>query len=352
MSEYNFSKAEIIKGDIFPLKIEAGSNKIIIRLSDKVRRVRLVGLIFDDKKCFLLPKSLPGIKTIIDMHKKNEKAEILIVGHASAAEESSNADIALNRAEMLGAYLTNKPNTWLPWFAPDKEARSRWGVREIQLMLSVLPEGGESFYSGSCAGISDEKTIEAIKKFQAHCNTTKGKNITVNGKAGPATRIELVQAYMNLSNTTLTKGIKVVAHGCEGHSDDSLTESGLQPDDRRIEVFFFDQVIDPAPGATTSTSDKDWYSRWKGKVKENDDFENHGVYVQIVDAKKQPAPLATVYLSGPTQGEAKTDEFGFVEFYDLKLGEYTLHTEKDGMSIGQSKFAYPIAATVQGFGKK
>jgi hypothetical protein len=154
---------------------------------------------------------------------------------------------------------------------------------------------------------------------------------------------------MNIADTTLAKEVKVTTHGCEGHADASLTESGLQPDDRRIEVFFFDQIVDPAPEALTSDATKDWYEKWKGKVNENDDFENHGVYVQVVDDKKKPAALATVYLSGPTNGESTTDDMGFIEFYDLKAGEYTLYTEKDGINVGKSKFTYPIATTVQGY---
>ncbi len=51
------------------------------------KRVRLVGMLFDANKCFLLPQGLPGIKTIIDMNKKEPKAEVLIVGHAGGDED-------------------------------------------------------------------------------------------------------------------------------------------------------------------------------------------------------------------------------------------------------------------------
>jgi len=351
MGDFNFSATEIKSGEIYPIRLTTGQHKFTIRVSDKVRRVRMVGLIFDNKKCFLLPKALPGIKAIIDMHKKCDKAEVLIVGHTSKNESGCSTDIALSRSEMLKAYLTNRPNEWLKWFGPDKDERSRWGIREIQLMLSVLPENKESFYSGNCSGVSDEKTITAIKKFQDYCNASLGKNIQVNGKAGPETRIELVQAYMNIADTTLAKDVKVMTHGCNGHADNSLTESGLQPDDRRIEVFFFDQIVDPKPESSISDTTKDWYQKWKNKVKENDDFENHGVYVQIVDTSKQPSTFSRVYLSGPTNGESTTDDFGFVEFYNLKAGEYTLRTEKDGVNIGISRFTYPLATTVQALGK-
>ena len=348
MDTLNFSVTDIIKKKAFPVKVAPGSHPVTIRLADKVRRVRLVGLIFDDKKCFLLPKALDGIKAIIAMHRKCDKAEVLVIGHAGV-EENGGADLALGRAEMLKAYLMSKPNEWLKWFAPDKDAKARWGVREIQLMLSVLPEGGTSFYSGNASGVSDESTITAIKKYQEHCNTDLGKIIAVNGKAGPETRIEMVQEYMKLSDTTLGEGIKVITHGCKGKIDTSVTESGLLPDSRRIEVLFYDQNVDPEPSGTTSGASDPGYEEWIKKIDENDDFENHGVYVQIVDEDKQPAKLATVFLKGPTTGKSTTDEYGFVSFYGLTAGEYTLLTEKKGVNIGTSTFTYPLSSTVEAY---
>lgn len=346
MPAYNFSVTEVIKKEIFPVKVSTGRNTFTIRLSDKVRRVRLVGLIFDDKKCFLLPKALEGIKAIIAMHRKCKKAEVLIIGHAGT-EENGGADLALSRADMLKAYLTSKPNEWLKWFSPDKDTQARWGTREIQLMLSVLPEGGAPYYEGNASGVSDETTIAAIKRFQEHCNTDSGKSIVVNGKAGPETRIELVQEYMKLSDTTFGEGIRIETHGCEGKIDTTVTESGLLPDSRRVEVLFFDQNIDPKPVSATSGVADASYKKWIETIDENDDFENHGVYVQIVDENKKPALLATVYLKGPTAGKSITDKYGFVSFYGLTAGEYTMLTEKEGLSIGTSTFTYPLSSTVE-----
>jgi len=73
--------------------------------------------------------------------------------------------------------------------------------------------------------------------------------------------------------------------------------------------------------------------------------------VQIVDAKKQPAPFATVHLEGPVTAEATTDDHGFVSFFGLRTGEYTIRSEKNGYKIGVSKLTYPTAKTVPGYAR-
>jgi hypothetical protein len=311
-------------------------------------RARLVGMLFDANKCFLLPQGLDGIKTIIQMHKSHEKAEVLIVGHAGGDEDLAGLDMALDRAEIMAAFLTSKPDAWLSWFSPKKEVRVRWGTREIQLMLSVLPEGQKPFYKGTAPGITDKATIQAIKDFQKFSNEKQGTSLKIDGKAGPETRKALVEAYMNLEDTTLGADIVPVTHGCEGHFDDTATDDGLEPDDRRLEVFFFENGLDPVPSAKTTSAGSPEYPAWLEQVVETQDFEYHGIHVQIVDAKKQPVPEAAVTLKGPTSHESTTDEHGYVSFFGLKAGGYTVHSEKKGFKIGDSKLTYPTAKTVPG----
>ena len=57
------------------------------------------------------------------------------------------------------------------------------------------------------------------------------------------------------------------------------------------------------------------------------DFENHGIHVQIVDTQKQPVPLATVHLDGPAPQDTTTDEHGFVTFWGLVAGDYTVERD-------------------------
>jgi hypothetical protein len=77
------------------------------------------------------------------------------------------------------------------------------------------------------------------------------------------------------------------------------------------------------------------------------DFENHGIHVQLVDPQKQPVALATVHLDGPTQQDTVADDHGFVTFWDLVAGEYTVHaTTRTGVAVPPTKITYPTAKTV------
>jgi peptidoglycan hydrolase-like protein with peptidoglycan-binding domain len=301
-------------------------------------RVRMVGMIFDADKCFLLPQALDGIRSVVAMHKGHPAAKVVIVGHEGGDEVTGSVDLALGRAKILAGYLTNKSDDWIPWFGSDKSQRQRWGMREVQLMLSAV-----AGYDGSAAGVTDAKTTAAIKAFQ----TANG--LTVDGKAGPDTRKALVTNYMGLEDTSLTAGVQPVAHGCTGHQDDTLTAAGLQPDDRRLEVLFFEPSISPAPSGETSDAGSPEYPAWREKLVETVDFENHGIHVQIVDTAKQPMAFATVHLDGPVQGDATADEQGFVSFWGLSAGDYTLNvTTKTGRQVPPSKLTYPTAKTIAG----
>ncbi|MGE5670149.1 MAG: hypothetical protein ACM31E_01815 [Fibrobacterota bacterium] len=329
--------------------IKSGETCKIILKVPVAKRVRLVGMLFDANKCFLLPQALPGIKTIVEMHQQEPTAEVLIVGHAGRDEDLAGADIAYDRAQIIGAYLKSIPSIWLNWFGPDKSIRSRWGTREIQLMLSVLPEDGKPLYEGFASGITDEKTKKAIMGFQEYSNKEKGLNLPIDGKADFETRKAIIEAYMGISDTTLAEDVIPVAHGCEGHFEDSKTSSGVVSDDRRLEVFFFKNGISPRPANTISAEGSTQYPNWLSQVLKNVDFECHGIHVQIIDNEKQPAPFAKVTLKGPVNSNTTADEHGFVSFFGLKAGEYTISSEMKGYKIGVSKLVYPTAKTVSGF---
>ncbi|MBW8887404.1 MAG: carboxypeptidase regulatory-like domain-containing protein [Fibrobacteres bacterium] len=152
---------------------------------------------------------------------------------------------------------------------------------------------------------------------------------------------------MDLRGTTLADSVTPIAHGVDGHCKDIAGASGVEADERRLEAFFFEKEIDPRPAATTSSS-SGAYPHWLEKVEDTDDFENHGIHVQIIDAKKQPVPFAEVELKGPTGGSSTCDAHGFVSFTGLVKGEYTLASSKNGYKIGISKLKYPTAKTVPG----
>jgi uncharacterized membrane protein YgcG len=307
-------------------------------------RVRMVGMIFDGDKCFLLPQALDGIQSVVAMHQAHPAAKVLIVGHEGGDEVQGSVDLALGRAKILADYLTSKPDDWMTWFGSDKPDRQRWGVREVQLMLSALPApGGKPFYDGSSPGVMDDRTVAALKAFQ----TANG--LTADGKPSSDTRTALVNKYMSIEDTSLAAGVTPVAHGCTGHEDDTMTQDGLQPDDRRLEVLFFDTDMKPPPSGDTSDGGSPEYPAWRARLVQTVDFENHGIHVQIVDTQKLPVPLAAVHLDGPASQDTTTDDHGFVTFWGLLPGDYTVTgTSRTGIPIPQTKITYPTAKTILG----
>ena len=334
----------VVTQSIAPLKAPADWFVTLVLTRPPIWRVRMVGMIFDGDKCFLLPQALDGIKSVVAMHEAHPAAKVLIVGHEGGDEVQGSVDLALGRAKILADYLTSKPDDWMTWFGSDKSDRARWGVREVQLMLSVLPGAdGKPFYDGSSPGVLDDRTVSSLKAFQ----TANG--LTADGKPSSDTRKALVNKYMSIEDTSLAAGVTPVAHGCTGHEDDTITQDGLQPDDRRLEVLFFDTDMKPPPSGDTSDGGSPEYPAWRARLVQTVDFENHGIHVQIVDTQKQPVPLSQVHLDGPAPQDTMTDEHGFVTFWGMLPGDYTVSgTSRTGIPIPQTKITYPTAKTILG----
>jgi hypothetical protein len=326
----------------FDVACGAPTTIVIARPGPAVRRVRMVGMLFDADKCFLLPSALPGIRSIVTMQGSHPDDDMVVVGHAESDEVCNGTPIALDRAKALIAYLTNDPDPWLAWFAPSVDLRKRWGTRELQLMLSAVSGDGGPFFSGYASGVTDRATLSAIRSFQSSAG------LVVDGKPGPKTRKALVTQYMALEGTTLPDGAKLTAHGCAGHPDDTLADDGLQPDDRRMEVFFFEDQLTPPPAGDVSSPGSPEYDEWRSRLVETVDFESHGIHVQVLDVTKKPVPFASVTLKGKASQNGTSDANGFVSFFGLTAGDYTLQAACKGYQIGTSTITYPTAKTVSG----
>lgn len=122
-------------------------------------RVRLVDLLFDLNKCFLLPSAMPDIREIRNQYDLHPKSNLLIVGHTdTSGDEEPNLTLSLERSDSIAAFLTDAADAWDAFFHDDKPAEKRWGMREIQMMLSALPEAGERFYAGPIDGVQGDGT--------------------------------------------------------------------------------------------------------------------------------------------------------------------------------------------------
>ena len=224
MTTLNTTAPQLVQG----VKVQAGT-ATTLRLQAVVR-IGLAGFSFDTGKCFVQPTALPALRSLKIQYDLRPRSKLLIVGHTdSAGEEDANLDLSLERAEALAAYLTDKVEAWEAWFEDGKPAAKRWGAREVQWMLTALPEGGEAYYAGTVDGSQGQGTVQAIRKFQ------EAAGLKVDGIAGPKTRNALITAYMKLDGTTLPAGISPVAHGC-GESfpaGQSAAASRTRPASRR-----------------------------------------------------------------------------------------------------------------------
>jgi outer membrane protein OmpA-like peptidoglycan-associated protein len=237
-------KYESQKGTSIPI----GSPKTL-ELPPRIFRGRLVGMLFDRDKTFLLPSALRGIKELKRYYDEHPKLEVLIVGHTdSTGDTGYNEKLGKERAQSIAAFLSDKVDAWLGYWKGGKPAGKKWGALEDQHMLAHL-----AGYDGNLDGKIGPKSKEAIKRFQKDA----GKPQT--GELDDATRKELVTRYMNADETTLPADAKVTVHGAGPHHPE---EKGDDPEslrrNRRVEIFLSEGPIEPPPGAPDGPEHAEW----------------------------------------------------------------------------------------------
>lgn len=273
-------------------RIVVRSPEVVAPTDTRTACVRMVGMLFELNKAFLLPPALEGIRILAHMYEKMPGAEILVVGHTDrTGKKYRNDSMSLERARAVIAYMTDDVDAWLACYGKDVDVSRRWGPTEDLAMLSALPRAAERpYYSEE----HDEHDVPAaIRRFQ----TAHG--LAVDGEAGPETRRALIREYMELDGTTLPAGTTAVAHGCGEFfpavpTDDEVEE--LQ--NRRVEVFFFRDGIKPRPTSENSKPGSTEYPAWNDAVDEERTFtptkDGRGTLLLATDIDAELAELATV----------------------------------------------------------
>ena len=272
--------------------------RTIIEIPPQVYRARLVGMFFDTSKSFLLPGgALHGIRRLTSYLDQHPSAQLLVVGHTDTAGDSDyNLTLSVERAKAIAAYLKDDVDAWVAWFDDDKPPAKRWGTLEIQRMLSVLPDGEDTkFYSVSPpTGRKDASTRDAVESFQRWSNQTKGTSLDVDGDPGPATRPEIVRAYMAIEGTSVSDSTVLKTHGCgEFHPQNPTPDGVADPENRRVEIFVFEDVIDPQPQECRSPGCSQ-YQQWVDKLVETIDFNTE----DLPDTPLVGGRLPTLYSPG------------------------------------------------------
>jgi type VI secretion system secreted protein VgrG len=233
-----------------------------------VDRVRLVGMLFDLDKCFLLPSAMRGIREIRKQYDAHPDANLLVIGHTdTSGKDAYNLTLSLERAKAIAAYLTDDVPVWDAFFADSKPAQKRWGLLEVQYMLTALPERGTPYFRGTPNGADSQASRAAIKSFQ------QDKKLEDDGIAGTTTRKELIGAYMALDRTSLPKGTTLTTHGCGENFPAENTGDGKRfAQNRRVEIFFFDGPIEPPVPGPTSPRGSSAYPAWLKKLRKTIDI--------------------------------------------------------------------------------
>ena len=244
-----------------PVQVRAERLHTIV-VQPRVICARVLELLFDTNKSFLLPSALEHIRSVRKLYDQRPHAKVLIVGHTDVSGEPEvNDPLSLNRARAVKAYLRDDVKTWLDFFEPRMHPKARWGPHEEQLMLqAVLAESGE------------ELSNTRLRHFQA----TRG--LEPDGKLGPITREVLICEYMAIDGTTLPDGIEPIAHGCGENfpldKADGQSTKDAYAHDRRVELFFFDRDLGilPPPPKDNSSAGSPEYPEWRRRSSETHSF--------------------------------------------------------------------------------
>ena len=277
-----------VNGDALDFPVRSGTRTTIVLLRPSIVRTRLIGAFFDTDKSFILPSAMRGIRALCRQYDEHPRPNVLVIGHTDdTGTDDYNETLSVERADAVAAFLSNDADAWSAWFGDDRAPEKRWGLREIQLMLSVLPERAQKpFYEGTPSGRDDERYRDAVSAFQQFSNDQRGTELDVDGKAGEETRPEIIKAYMALQGTSLPDGAQVTTHGCGpyfpiDHPDDAGASQDDEPDsagasenaeNRRVEIVIFEGLIDPPPAGKISKAGASDYPAWLSLVQETIDF--------------------------------------------------------------------------------
>ncbi len=240
----------------------------------RVAMARLRDLLFDTHKSFLLPGAIESLKTIRQIYQQNAPCKLLIVGHTdTTGDPEKNDPLSKERADSVKAYLEDDVDAWLANY--DLEGEKRWAGREDRAMIGALPDADER-----------GEGEDPVTWFQ------RTRELSVDGKAGPETRRQLITEYMALDGIELSEEpdleVSIETHGAgenfplagTGFELDTQAADGkADARDRRVELFFFDAEfgIVPPPGAP----DGDEYLKWRERAFKDQDFPVAGLEREV-----------------------------------------------------------------------
>jgi len=320
--------------DDVTVPVELGElTRVRISVQPRVILARLLGLIFETNKSFVLPSALPELKGLKALSDEHPTSEVLIVGHTdTTADAGTNDPLSLERAESVLAYLKQDIDTWLGRYEDKTPKARRWGAIEDSILVSFLPpnapgreEGAEEEEDEELS--EDEAAARAVEDPITRFQRTRG--LKVDGKAGPETRRQLITEYFARDEEIFPEGTSMTTHGAgenfpvdaRGEELDVTPVDGKrEATDRRVEIYLFDAEfgIQPAPPGKNSKPNSREYPEWRRRAKlglEADlRFSNRVLKLRMqLNDKDLVDEEYAVDVDGRRLAAARTDDQGFLE---------------------------------------
>ena len=176
--------------NLFPIFVApsfAGKGKNTIRMElIPVACWKLNDVRFAFNSSFVLPETRNEFIELMQLRVEHAGAPFSVFGHADpVGDDGYNKKVSGHRADSIYAVLTRDTARWEKLYLAGGTDEG-WGIASIQRMLVAL-----GFEPGPLTGTKNTKTTQAIQKFQ------NDSGLTVDGIAGPKTRVKLFAAYMD-----------------------------------------------------------------------------------------------------------------------------------------------------------
>lgn len=322
------------------VKVKIGA-AATVEVPPRVRRGRLTGLLFETDKAFLKPEAMTGIRMLKKLYASFPNLVVLVSGHTDRVGGAQhNLGLSEERADSVRHFLVDDADEWMKWYAGKKPNSKKWGTREDQHLLRTIKDSsGNAFYSGEVNGNLDGATRQAVKDFQ------HSRLLTETGTPDDDTRLEMVRAYMALDLAPLPKDPPLAIHGCgETHP---LSPPGSPPDqqmDRRVEIFLFEEKIDPPPRTPCPTAGCTEYPTWVKQTVLTVDLDQPpgALAVKVVDADGAAVNGAHAHASGPLVLDGSSAADGTVSGFDeIVPGEYKVIADADGFDAADATLTVP-----------
>jgi outer membrane protein OmpA-like peptidoglycan-associated protein len=291
---------------------------------------------FSNGRTFPKPSALPLLKQVAKLATEGH-ARLVIVGHTDhTIKDAENEALARARAEAVSALLRHDKEFFLERFDRADPLKA-WHWEEVQWMLSALKVGDERCYVGKVDDYPGDLTRRALGSFQLHSDS-----LEVDYGCDAETLSQLIDGYFALLGTSPVPAerISAVAGGSWNPRRKFQPDAALDNDDpelssenRRVDVFVFDQPPLPAPETVVPATrvESPTYVRWCRATQIELKSEPIAFPIRLFDARLVPIASTSVRMekhipeTGDTEAAVslKTSEFGSAEFVGA-VGSYRL----------------------------